>query len=802
MHIIREKLEIPVNRDFSELIWDTLSRSYQPLIHQIRGSLRKQLGLERMDPRAFYGGEIFFTSHGQLLYYHIGQDSSGIEAGTLFENDGEQTFSGFKEIITDCAGDMADFHPPWKSVELMNSQFELIRRDCQLLNSEPAHTDAAFMLREDRMREVLSRVHKNSPCFQEELTRGDDDYDTINIINSLESLGLVNKDYFIFCRKSNQQISKVNSLDAIEDARSHGFRCFACGNLLSEEKISPQVRTSALGAEFARPNYWLALHVAKSVRDLGFADRDILQNTEKDNQVFDLFISSLKRFVMIEVRDTPPRLEEIFMFLTRASFYKPFRAILVCSGPVGLDVKMYLSSFGNLPVSLVEGLDKLEDVLRSSYDQIKLDYLMAIFTEFREETGIPLSGYIIEKLYGLYEEPQEEDEIHLGIMSTRHVSSFPGDDEPYGKIEEFTEVIPTEELDYIEAVEEVIPEAMETTEMEAAITTEMTLPDEMDSPLIEDEYVMAGEPGELEESGGMEDFSAPEAEEGNVQEMTDDFAMDFAEALPDEILPAQEIPSSQDGIEEIMEKTANCILDFVRDEGVPGNIHQLEGELQAVNEIGLYGGILADSSGLVIASTFDVNAEPDFTTGYGTAIFQSINDLITEVGFPDVFWVHLEGSQGRIRVFHRNGYYLIAREDVTAGEYEEEGEALPGERSLREAIMKKVLDDLSRTDKVVGSLLSGMDGLVIETNLPDHMDNDSLGYISSQFFGDNHRFMEKLGIGHIGQVLLKTGETTYSLIPIGKEAILTTCLEPGASRETWLARLPQAGQMLVSVLSE
>ena len=802
MQIIREKLEIPVSRDFSEHIWETLSRSYRPVIHQIRGRLREQLGLDRIDSRAFYGGEIFFTNHGQLLYYQIGQDFSGIEAGTLFEHEGEQTFSGFKEIITDLAENNAGPEPDWKPVELMNSQFDLIRHDCEALNGDPQETDAAYMLKDEKMRRVLKQIHEKSPCFQDDLLKDENDFETVNIINSLESLGLINKEFYIFCRKSGQQISKVNSLSAIEDARSHGFRCFACGNLLSEEKISPQVRTSPLGGRFAQPNYWLALHVAKIIGEMGFADNDILVNTEKDNQVFDLFISSLKRFIMVEIRDTPPRLEEIFMFLTRANFYKPFRAILVCSRPVGLDVKMYLASFGNLPVSLVEGTDNLEKILKSSYDQIKLDYLNAIFTEFREETSMSLSSFIIEKFYGEYEEPQEE-EVRLGVMSTRP-PMMTEEEEPYGKIEEFTEVIPTEELAYIEPSEEIPPEAMETTELEPAITTELTFP--QDVPAMEgDELTLMLETSQedmqvqLEEVGMTgEETKLSQGEE----EISGDFAMEFAEALPEEILPTDELSITQESPDELLEKTARFILEFTHGEGVPGNIDRIERELLTINEIGLYGGVLADHTGLVIANSLDINHDPEIIAGYGSAICQSINDLLIEVGFESASWVHLEGRLGRLKIFPGSGFFLIAHEDKKAGEFDDEGNTLPGEMALREAIMKKVLDDLSKTEGVSGNLLAGMDGLVIETNLPDGIDNDSLGYIVSQFLGDNRRFMERLGLGPVRQVMFKTGDSLYSLIPVEEEAILTTCLNPGAPREVWQSRLPQAGQMLASVLSE
>lgn len=808
MEIIREKLETSVNQSTSELIWDALARVYTPTIHKVGVDLRTEIGLPETDSHTVYKGDIFFTDPGQLIYYRA-NGNGRLEVGTIMmSEEGRQSYSGFKEIVRDIALEGKSKKTDWSLVDMEDPRFRLLRQDCKKMDVDMNEMDAALLLSDDRMRSLLQKISEKSPCFQEDIVDSPEDYEVLEIINSLESMGLISKEFYIFCKTSGQQISKVNSLAAIEDAKSHGFRCFACGNLLSEERISPLIHCSPLGQKFARPNYWLALHLMSVLGDFELLDGDILYSTENNNRVFNIFLNYYHKTLMFEVRDEPMRLEEVFLFLTRIKYYQPFRVILLSSHPVSLEVKMYLASQNDCPLTVVEDLDGLEKHIDSNLKFIRQEYIRSVISDFNDETLLPISRIFSEKFFGVEARRVEKPAPEAGVVQP---ATMEAPEEEYGRIEDFTEVLPSDKMEFIEEEEETAPEMMETTEIAPQPTREMEIPGEEMPPdaeaiseMLEEDLSsedLPDSPVEVEMPPEDAEDVLEKLEEQMDEYVDEEFRMEFAEALPEEILPTDEIPMAVDTTEEKLEKAAAFILDFSNGEGIPGNVTRIESELSTVNEIGLYSGLLADADGLVITSNLGVSLDSEKMAAYSTTICQAIQRLLEESGIEPATSIHLEGKIGRLKIFPGKGLYLVAHEEKKSGELDEEGPGLPGETSLREAIMKKVMDDLTKTEGIMGNLIAGSDGLVIESNLPEDVDPDGLGYLSSQAFFENSRFLDRLDLGPIRQILIKSGRYTYNLIPIESEAIFTTCLDPSVPREVWQSKLPQAAQMLTSVLT-
>ncbi|MCD4784481.1 MAG: hypothetical protein K8T10_11725 [Candidatus Eremiobacteraeota bacterium] len=806
MEIIREKLETPVSQRTSELLWEGLSKSYKPLLHEVRAENREKIGLDFMDGSLFYRGEIFFTESGQLLYYLASEDKESIEAGTILTTDeGKQIFSGFREKIRDTVLFDKSQLTSWEPVKLENRQFDLIREEAQTLEVDRMETEAAFVMKDDNLRHLLKEISEKGSCFQDELLKGENDHNTPSMLNQLEILGLISKEFFIFCRKTGQQISRIHSLDALEDARIHGFKCFNCGRLISEEKISPQVKCSKLGEKFSQANYWLALHLIYILEDMGINIEKIYYKTQKDNKVFDLFVNSYGHFFMFEIKDEPVKLEDVFMFLSRVNLFKPFRTILISSHPVPLDVHMYLKNYRGTPLTLVEGLDELEDYLIDCFRHKQEVYLEHLFKKFTGETGIDILQMFLEKFFAGREE--------IIVRRPKRISEKIADEvqeEVIEKMEEFTEVLPGEELEEIAQLTREMPAvAMETMEIEIEdlgiieeeetelpqihdeIPLEEPVEEEIPKPVSEEESEVAGEQG-IEE---MIEEEIHKVEEG------DGLTMDFEVSLPTEILSIEEIPTVIDTSEEDLESRVEEILRIIETKGIVGNYSLLEDELKKIKEIDSISAAIVGTDGLIICSELNNNVDSLALSAYSSVIMQTISNTLDELGFKKAQSVYIEGITGRVRFFPVNGEIVVAYEERKTSEVEEEGGLLPGEVVLREAIMKKVLEDLVKIDGIMGSIIAGRDGLIIESHLPEMMDPEALGYLTNMVISENEKFLNAIQVGEFQQIHIKTPDILYNMIPIKSEAILTTCIESSSSREVLQSRLPHAALMITSALS-
>ena len=144
---------------------------------------------------------------------------------------------------------------------------------------------------------------------------------------------------------------------------------------------------------------------------------------------------------------------------------------------------------------------------------------------------------------------------------------------------------------------------------------------------------------------------------------------------------------------------------------------------------------------------------------------------------------------------------LLAMLPSTVSEGSKDGTDLPGETVLREAIMKKVLEELAGIQGVLGNVVTSSDGLPIDMQLNEDINPEFVGVILTQAIGDVQQEMEFLALSPVHQYLLTSGGRSYSLIPIDGEAFLISFLKSDVPRGVWQNRLTGAAAMLASVFN-
>ena len=793
MEIIRERISTTLTRDKSEKLWSELNNSYNSIINKMQSELREKIGLKNVNPQHFYLGDIFYSDSGQMLFYRFIEDENTLEAGSFIVTDEEkEAYSEFKSIIQNTISLIKTGQIDWEPVLYTNKQFNLICEETEILTAQKREMNAAFEMKDDSLRNLLKQIKEKGCCFQEDLLSGPDDYETPGKLAKLEELGLITKEFFIFCRETGQQISRVNSLAALEDARAHGFKCFSCGRLISEEKISPQIKSSQLGEKFSHSNYWLALHLIYILENMGYNVNNAYYKTERENKVFDLFYKTMDQFFMFEVKDDPLKLEEVFLFLSRVNFYKPFRAVLISSHTVSPEVKLYLkNSQGNIPITLIEGIKNLESEINNCFLDVKKMYQENLFKSFSPQTYLKVKELLSEKFFPIAETEEAVEEI---------------EEAPKPELVEITREIPAviipEESEELVQMEDEVPEVSRTTELQPDMTAEIIL--EPESEEIEIPEISQEEPSQEEIPPAVEELEeipVEETGEKKQEEAAEEYVMEFMESLPTEVLPVEELAMGIDTSEEDLDSQAQNILDFIDSEGISGQYPRIKEEIDKISSIGPYSSAIVDINGLIIASHLNEKLNGEALAAYSSGIMENIRNFLEESGIASAQTIHLEGKGGRIKIFPGKEVFVLTYEERKAGEIEDEGGMLPGETVLREAILKKVLENLSHTDGVMGSVIAGRDGLIIETNLPFSLDPDSLGYLSSMVINENEHYMESIEGGPIRQIMIKSPETLYNIIPIEAEGIFTTCLDPYVPREVWQSQLPQSAMMIKSALS-
>lgn len=785
MVIKRERLRVPVPRAAEMHIWDELRQDFPGLINDVKSGYWNALSLAFLNSGERVSGEVYFPNTDAVLYYRIDPNRQFIEAGCMMPNgEGAQLFQGFCERIREAVwpGKAETQRVAWSALDPVSSSFDLVCEEGQRFRPSSQQFDAAHALANSHRRQMLTTIQaKRSVLLENLASNGATMMEVGQEVALLESLGLVQKDFVVFCREQGNQISRVQSFTEIEEATRRGFKCFSCGRPMAEERIDQLISCTAAGSQLARSNYWLTLLLSQTLQNIGIpAEKQVTVGTAEGSRVIDLFAEHDGFLMMFETREDDVRLDDIFLFLSRIRYYRPDLAFYLTTRPVSAEVRQYLNSATcDATVVLLEDADAIQSAVNDTVKHSQQARFREVMRELEPQTQVNVGELVFEYFFG--KTTAKPDEVAApesrGISTAREVPVA----EPPTPAEEH---VPSHEAPPHEAK---APEAPPPEGVPAA-------------PVKTSTGIAAQAP------------PLPELEPLPV----DDMAMDMMheEMLIDQpILEIQEVydmgemgdlmgPGERGPSDEEREQVIRRVVDDVTVNGVVGRADVLLTLLGDINAIPTLSSALVSDDGFVIAESLKGDVPAELLAAVAVELNDQVQRSLEEFDGGRASRIRVESMADRLHVRPTGGQsLLVVREERPTREADEEfAGALPGEMVLREAMLKKVLEDLSMIEGVRGGIVSSRDGLAIDYAI-DHevVPADVLAAVLSLIVVDNEKFCKKINLYPIRQISFSTDDCLYSLIPLDKEGILITMLDPGSPREVWQNRLYAAANMLTSV---
>jgi predicted regulator of Ras-like GTPase activity (Roadblock/LC7/MglB family) len=792
MVIKRERLRVPVTPAAEMHIWDDLHQDFPGLINDVKSSYWSSLRLGFVDSGEGIPGEIYFPQNGAILYYKVDPRREFIEAGCLLPNgDGVQTFQGFCERIKEAVmPGKREAHPHWRPYTDTNATFELVREEAQNVTATAEQLNAASALADAERRDLLRSIQSQRSCLLEKLTTPEKSLMQVGQdVGLLESLGLVQKDFVVFCREQGNQISRVSNFSQIEDATRRGFKCFSCGRPIAEERIDQLLAPTAEGQQLARPNYWLSLLLSQALENMRIPmEQQVTIAAGEQARVLDLFANHDGILMMFEVKEEKIQLDDVFLFFSRVRYYRPNVAFLVTTRPVGAEVRQYLQAGeAEGQVMLLEGIADLERHVGAVLAREQRGRFRHIVEMLEPGTRVDVGSLVFEFFFGKEEKVREamseagEKLVEGALFAAQPEVEPPRPAEEHLPVEEN----PSQETPLVEP------------------QPPMPVVEEQPTPVVDSRPSPREEPSEPAGMG---------MDEGDLGPLTDMSAgMMGEELLLDQpILEIQEIvdmgemtmaPDRPSGDEE-REAIIRRLTDEIVVHGVPGRFESLNALLGELNAIPTVSSALVTDDGLVIAEALGARFPDELVAALCAEMHDQTQRGMEEMGVGRANRVLVESMGDRLDIRPvGDRVLLVVREERPMRDSEEESaNTLPGEMVLREAMLKKVLEDLTMVEGVKGGIVAGRDGLAIDYAIAEEtMPPDYVSAILSLIVVESEKMCKRLDLHPIRQISVRTAETQFSLIPLDKEGILITMLEPGRPREVWQNRLYAAANMLTSV---
>lgn len=106
--------------------------------------------------------------------------------------------------------------------------------------------------------------------------------------------------------------------------------------------------------------------------------------------------------------------------------------------------------------------------------------------------------------------------------------------------------------------------------------------------------------------------------------------------------------------------------------------------------------------------------------------------------------------------------------------------------------MRRVFDELVKTEGVIGGLLVGRDGLVIQTLMLEEEDAEVLGALAANMFDTIAKTTQRLGIGPLQDTIIEAQNGTLLLCSAAEQVVIAICQQPVRLGEVRLALLKAA----------
>lgn len=734
--------------------------------------------------------EIFRDKYsGCILYVMIPQHHRHIEAGCIAHKPSEKRiFEAFKQNIKKALSDSIDVTSVrWRQFLFSNERFSVINSDSSAkFFSGKTKPESAAVLRDAGHRNVLRVIGEAEQISSEAIAEKLPGHDIFMITDDLVRLGLISKNFCVYCRQTSQLISRVNDIEAIREASTRGLQCPFCGKTFLEERIEQILSITDEGRKFMQRNYWLSLFTAYTLLEEGIYQENISIRQDSDLSNSDIFVSHFGKLLYVAIKETPLPMESLFLFAQRAKFYGADRTVLITDEKISSESSMFLkNSVRN--ISVIDSIDAIESDLKDVLENMKTESASDSISLFGPISRIDLPLTVIDhffksrrdELIEVLEAAGVPERTSLSIGEAGLADGDAGEDE--------------------ELIEEFISSS--------SFYSETEEPDEIIEYFPGEEYGFDGE----EQSERTDEQSEPVSEQSESAE---------ASNVGDEYASYPEIDDTEDDPEDELLMTENIRVDFQASDSVA--IPELSAEAKAFEEgrqqslaaisalleagntssyeleagfgpMGSAGAVCFDDSGLVRAYRNISSDDADISAAYGEELLFRLSERLSEFTSRPLVSVFVDTPS---HVFSlapvKGGAVVFAGENTSdASELEAVSSA-----DVRHPIAEKVFDSISRIDAVTDLALINSEG-EFEISYADSVKSPEQIKPMLDFFSENESLIKEFAFGeNVRQFCVMTEYTIYSFVFFTDGTVFLALLDAGSGREIWNLKIMESAMMI------
>lgn len=422
LRILRQRLQLDLDGAQAYQLQKEAA-SLSGLINGVRREYFRRLGLDdeeveqwmlreqQLSSSPLLAGDVVLKDQETVLYYRVPRGQGFLEAGVITRGDMSDHvdfFDGLRAVVARVVG----FEPDWQPAGVDGEVATTIAGDAAAVTPSPKEIESARELENEAAQTLLGQIMATGSVFFNKLTASlspTDRTTTEKLIARFEDLGVVSKDFAVLCRKTGQQILRVSSRAAIEDPSQKTFKCFICGNPVSEELLDEIITVNDFGRKLLERDYWLVVRVLGALRAAGIPNSDVRIHTG-EGQITNFFVTINDQLYLLVLTNRKLTLEESYLVNAHVAAYHLSHVVVISTERVSRLMRQHLQQTNpDCEFDFLDSLLDLEDRFMAVLGRKEKSALRQVLANFSALTPVHLQDVVMQKISPdptFFEEPK------------------------------------------------------------------------------------------------------------------------------------------------------------------------------------------------------------------------------------------------------------------------------------------------------------------------------------------------------------------------------------------------------------
>ena len=393
LQIFQRRLATKLKPDEALQVQAQLQARFNSLLAGVRLEYLRRLGVNHHEEGAFRcsnasslaAGEIFLPEPGTVFFLKIPRDSDFLEAGGVSTQTNlkpDDFLSEVRDAVIQVTGKAGD----WEQVSASQGNEPEESRVASLEVSEKEFEAAQEFLKPSSL-DLLQQLNQTDslPLRKLKFPAGDPS----RLLQHLEDLDLIRKDYAVISKETGQQILKVASRASLEESK-----------FFSAENVDEVISCTPFCQGLLQNDQWLLILILSQLREMGLGDfGDEVLVSQPDGAPTQVFLGLNQQRFMLVLSNRRLSLDDSYVISAQISACNLEEVVLISTQRVSSLMKHHLNSTNNsVHFHFIDGLKDFQDKLRQVIVEKQRAYLHSLLEPLSELTPVRVPDLVVAKM--------------------------------------------------------------------------------------------------------------------------------------------------------------------------------------------------------------------------------------------------------------------------------------------------------------------------------------------------------------------------------------------------------------------